>query len=333
MANRNRYKASILGIDSYFPETIVTNKDLEKIVDTNDQWIVERTGIRERRRSEAHETPGFMGSEASKKLLKKLNFPAEKIDLIIVATITGDYTFPACASVIQRNIGATKAWGYDLSAACSGFLYALESARAFVESGMHENVLVVAAEKMSGILDYTDRSTCILFGDAGSATLVTRADENSNSEIIDGIMHLDGTGIEYLYAPAGGSLKPLTKEIIDSKEQYAKQDGRNVYKRAVVDMAQVAEEVLKRNNLTGDDIQLFVPHQANLRIIESAADRLGMPLEKVSINIDRYGNTTAATIPTALQESFEKGNVKKGDLVLLASFGAGFTWGATLLRL
>lgn len=333
MTKSPKIRAKISGIESYFPTKVMTNADFEKFLDTNDEWIVERTGIKERRIGEAHETPGFMSSEASKKLLQRLQISADEIDLIVMATITPDYPFPAAAAVIQRNIGATRAWGYDLSGACSGYLYALETARAFVESGIHKNVLVTAAEKMSSILDYTDRSTCILFGDAGSATLVQATTSEAGPQIIDSILRLDGSGIESLYAPAGGSLKPISAEMIQAKQHHPKQDGRAVYKRAVVDMAQVAVDVLERNGLKGSDIALFVPHQANLRIIESCADRLGMPMEKVALNIQKYGNTTAATIPTALDEYWREGKVKSGDLVVLASFGAGFTWGASLVRL
>lgn len=323
--------ARIEGLASYFPEKIIMNADFEKTLETTDQWIVERTGIHQRRRSEPHETPGFMGARAAEKLLQQLGKSPDEIDLIVVATITGDYSFPASASIIQNELKAKNCWGFDLSGACSGYLYAIEVARSMIESNRHQNVLVIAAEKMSTILDYQDRSTCVLFGDAGSATWVSAS--SGEEGIIDSQLHLDGSGIEYLYAPIGGSRTPLTAELIEKRDHFAKQDGRNVYKRAVVDMAEVSAQLLEKNNLTGEDIALYVPHQANLRIIESAAERLKMPMEKVMINLDRYGNTTAATIPTALDEALQTGKVKKGDLVLMASFGAGFTWGATLIRL
>ncbi len=329
--NTHRPLAEIWGIEDYFPAEVLSNTYFEKTLETNDQWIQERTGIRERRRSQAHETPGFMGTEASKKLLAKTGVKAEEIDLILVATITGDYIFPACTSVIQRDLGAVNAFGFDLSAACSGYLYALETARAYVESGLKKRVLVIAAEKMSSILDYQDRQTCILFGDAGSATLVAPA-RSSESRIIDSILRMDGTGIPCLFMPAGGSVKPPSVETVQNREHFVKQEGRSVFKRAVQDMANVSVEILERNKISPSDVKCFVPHQANIRIIEAARERLGMPIEKVALNIDRYGNTTAATIPTALLDAERKGQVKKGDLVLLASFGAGFTWGSILLR-
>ncbi len=330
VSTRGLRRAKISGIRDYFPQKVVTNRDMEKIVDTTDEWIVERTGIRERRQSEPHETPSFMGSEAAKRLLTDLKIDPQSIDLLIVATITGDYVFPATACLIQRQIGATKAYGYDLSAACSGFIYALETARAYIESGRAERVLLIAAEKMSSILDYRDRQTCVLFGDGGSATLVEAGDEQSY--IIDSVMKMDGRGVDCLFMPAGGSRKPPSLESIQNREHFVKQEGKTVFKRAVTDMAAVCMEVLQRNKLTGNDIQLFVPHQANIRIIDAAAERMGLPYDKVALNIEKYGNTTAATIPTALYHAEQKGQVKKGDLVLIASFGAGFTWGASLLK-
>lgn len=323
-------RAEILGIRNYFPSEVVTNKDLEKIVETSDEWIVERTGIQERRRSQEHETPGFMGAEAAKALIQDLGREASEIDIIIVATITPDYCFPATACVVQDLIGAHNAWGFDLSGACTGYLYALESGRAFIESGLAQNVLIVAAEKMSSILDYEDRTTCVLFGDGGSATWLSPS--QTDSGILASKLHLDGAGLPCLYMPAGGSRKPPTEETVRNRQHFVKQEGRSVYKRAVVDMAEVCVELLEREKVSIDEIKLFVPHQANLRIIESAAKRLGLPMEKVALNIGSYGNTTAATIPTALHEAEVEGKLKKGDLVLLAAFGAGFTWGAHLLR-
>jgi len=323
-------KVQILGVRNYFPKKVITNKDFEKILDTTDEWIVARTGIRERRRSEAHETPGFMGTEAAKSLLLAFHEKAEDIDLIICATITGDYNFPATAGIIQNNLGAKKAWAFDISAACSGFIFALETARSFVQSGLAKKVLVVAAEKMSSILNPTERATIILFGDGASACLVTEGNEKSH--IIDSILKTDGSGVPFLYAPVGGSVTPITAENISTNEHYAKQDGRAVYKRAVVDMAEVCVEILNKHNLTHRDIKLLVPHQANMRIIESCAQRIGLSMSQVAINIHKYGNTTAATIPSALADAESEGKVSKGDLVLLTSFGAGFTWGATLMK-
>lgn len=329
--NSTGRRATISGIRDYYPEKVITNKDLERVVETTDEWIRERTGIHERRRSAEHETPGFMGAEASKRLLADLKIDPKSIDAIVVATITPDYTFPASACVIQHSIGATNAFGYDLAAACSGYLYGLETARAFIESGLYSRVLVIAAEKMSAILDYQDRNTCVLFGDGGSASLIELSKDDSG--IIDSVMKMDGSGLPCLFMPAGGSLKPPSHATIDAREHYVKQEGKSVFKRAVVDMADVCVEILEKNKLTGADIKLFVPHQANMRIIDAAAERMNLPKEKVAINITKYGNTTAATIPTALYQAQLEGKAKKGDLVLLASFGAGFTWGATLLRL
>lgn len=325
-------RACIHAIRDYFPSKVVTNKDMEKLVETSDEWIRERTGIHERRLSEPHETPAFMGTAAAQKLLTDRKIDPLSIDLIICATITSDYCFPSSACLIQANLGCKNAWAFDLAAACSGYLYGLEMARAYVESGLGNRVLVIAAEKMSSILDYQDRATCIIFGDGGSATLVEPA-ADIESYFIDAVLRADGSGREFLYMPAGGSLKPPSEESVRAREHFVKQDGKAVFKRAVVDMAAICEEVLTRNNLKASDIDLFVPHQANMRIIESARERLGVPIEKTAINIDRFANTTAATIPTALVDSQRKGQLKKGMLVLLASFGAGYTWGATLLRI
>lgn len=325
-------RAAIHAIRDYFPEKVVTNKDMEKIVETTDEWIQERTGIKERRLSQPHETPAYMGTMAAKKLFEDRKIDPQSIDLVLCATITADYHFPASACLIQNALGCTRAFAYDINAACSGYLYALETARAFVESKLAKRVLVVAAEKMSSILDYTNRSTCIIFGDGGSATLVEEASDDK-SFIIDGMFRSDGSGREFLYMPSGGSLQPPTSETVQKREHFVKQEGKAVFKRAVTDMAAICEEVLKRNNLSAKDINLFVPHQANRRIIDSAAERLGMPMEKVAINIDRFANTTSATIPTALVDAQRQGKIKKGDLCLLAAFGAGFTWGATLLRI
>jgi 3-oxoacyl-[acyl-carrier-protein] synthase-3 len=323
-------RAKILGIEDYFPSRVVTNKEMEKMVETNDEWIVSRTGIRERRLSAAHETPSFMGAEASRKLFQRYAIDPSSIDLVIVATITGDYVFPASGCIIQNELQLKNAWAFDISAACSGFLYALETARAFIESERAKRILLVAAEKMSSILDFTDRTTCVLFGDAASSCLIEPGDDRSF--IIDSILKTDGSGVPFLYMPSGGSRSPTSLQTVERREHYARQEGKTVFKRAVTDMADVCMEILKKNELTGEDIKIFVPHQANIRIIEAAADRMELPMEKVAINIDRYGNTTAATIPTALLDAERKGQVQKGDLVLLASFGAGFTWGATLLK-
>ena len=327
----SKTRACIRAIEDYFPSKVVTNKEMEAVVETTDEWIRTRTGIQERRRSETHETPAFMGTQAAKKILEKLKIDPMSIDLVICATITADYHFPSSACLIQSALGCNRAWAFDLNAACSGYLYGLEMARAYVESGLGKRVLVIAAEKMSSILDFKDRATCIIFGDGGSASLIEAASDDK-SYLIDASLRADGSGREFLYMPSGGSISPPSCDSVEKREHFVKQDGKAVFKRAVVDMAAICEEVLKRNNLTAKDIDLFVPHQANMRIIESCLDRLGMPMEKTAINIDRFANTTAATIPTALLDAERKGQVKKGDLVLLGSFGAGYTWGATLLR-
>jgi 3-oxoacyl-[acyl-carrier-protein] synthase-3 len=323
-------RAKILGIEDYFPSQVVTNKDLEKVVETSDEWIVTRTGIRERRRSAPHETPSFMGVEAARKLMKKYQVMPEQIDLVLLSTITPDYVFPASACIVQSELGLKNAWAFDINAACSGFLYGLETARAFVESGRAKNVLLIAAEKMSSILDYEDRATCVLFGDGGSATLITAGDDKSY--FVDSLLRSDGSGVQCLYMPAGGSRHPTSAESVAHRDHFVKQEGKTVFKRAVVDMAEICVELLNKHKIAASDVQLFVPHQANIRIIDAATERLGFPKEKVALNIDRCGNTTAATIPTALLDAERKGQVKRGDLVLLASFGAGFTWGATLVR-
>lgn len=327
-----RIRACIHAIREYFPSRVVTNEEMSKIVETSDEWIRERTGIIERRRSEPHETPAFMGTQAAKQLFADRKIDPMSIDLVLCATITADYHFPASACLIQSALGCNRAFAYDINAACSGYLYGLETARAFVESGLAKRVLLIAAEKMSSILDYQDRATCIIFGDGGSATLIEAATDDQ-SYFIDGAYRSDGSGREFLFMPAGGSIQPPTEETVKNREHFVKQEGKAVFKRAVQDMAAICEEVLKRNNLKANDLDLFVPHQANLRIIESCAERLGLSREKVAINIDRYANTTSATIPTALVDAQKSGKLTKGQLVLLASFGAGFTWGATLLRI
>ena len=325
-------RAAIHSIRDYFPEKRLTNADLEKMVDTNDQWIRERTGILERRIGEKHETPSYMGTQAALKLFKDHSIDPLSIDCVVCATVTPDYVFPASACLIQNNLGLKNAFAFDLSAACSGYLYALETARAFVESGIYKRVLVIAAEKMSSIIDYTDRQTCIIFGDAGSATLVEEA-KDSQSYIIGSYLRSDGSGCPYLFMPAGGSASPATAATVAAREHSVRQEGKQVFKRAVVDMAEACENVLKAHGFKASDVDLFVPHQANMRIIENVGERLGISKERTAINIDRFGNTTAATIPTAMLDAQRQGKMKKGMLVMLGTFGAGFTWGATLLRI
>jgi 3-oxoacyl-[acyl-carrier-protein] synthase-3 len=324
-------RAVITGVGHYVPDKILTNADLEKMVDTTDEWIQTRTGIRERRILE-HGATSDLAVGAIRDLLDKRKISPEEIDLIVVATITPDMFFPSTACVIQEKIGAKRAWGFDLSASCSGFIFSLVTAAQFVENGSYRKVIVVGADKMSAITDYTDRSNCILFGDAGAAVLLEPADEGSEYGILDHIVHCDGSGGEYLYIKGGGSLHPATHETVDKKMHYLFQDGKAVFKVAVVGMAEVSYEIMKRNNLSSDDIDWLVPHQANKRIIDATAQRMGLDPSKVMMNIDRYGNTTAATIPLCLSEYYMSGQLKKGHTLVLSAFGAGYTWGSVLVK-
>ncbi len=330
MQFQNKKKvATITAVGMYVPEKILDNKYLESIVDTSDEWIMTRTGIRERRIMENGATSD-MAVKACEDLFKTTSVKPEEIDVIIVATVTPDMLFPATACLVQEKIGATKAWGFDLSAACSAFLFALQTGASLIESGTYKKVLVIGSDKMSSIVDYTDRNTCILFGDLASAVLLEPT-ENQNIGIKDSMLFSDGSGKDALQMKAGGSLNPASHETIDKKWHYIYQDGKAVFKVAVKGMADVSYEIMKRNNLTSDDVAYLVPHQANLRIIDATAERMGISKEKVMINIDRYGNTTAATIPSCLTEYYRDGKIKKGDNLILAAFGAGYTWGAIYL--
>ncbi len=325
----SKITAAITAVGGYAPETKLTNTDLEKMVDTNDEWIKTRTGISERRiLKEPGKATSDMAVPAIQEILTKKNLAPTDIDCIICATVTPDMVFPATANIISDKIGATNAWGFDLSAACSGFLYALTTGASLIESGRYKNVIVVGADKMSAIVDYTDRNTCILFGDAAAAVLLQPNTDGFG--IQDSILRSDGSGRDYLHMKAGGSLKPASVETVLAKEHFAFQEGKTVFKFAVKGMADVSAELLEKNNLIGDDIAWLVPHQANLRIIDATADRMGISKDKVMINIERYGNTTAATIPLCLYEWQDQ--LKKGDNLVLAAFGGGFTWGATLVK-
>jgi 3-oxoacyl-[acyl-carrier-protein] synthase-3 len=324
-------RAKISSIGAYVPPRLLTNADLETMVATNDQWITERTGIRERHIVEPGTPTSDLAAEAARICLARRGVAATEVDAILVATVTPDMMFPATACIVQDKLGATGAWGFDLSAACSGFIYALQVGAKLIESGAHTKVLVIGADVMSSIIDYTDRSTCILFGDGAGAALLEPC-VGDEVGLIDFVHEVDGAGGAALNMPAGGSLHPATHETVDTKQHFVHQDGGSVYKTAVRKMAELSERVLQRNDINGADIDCFIPHQANKRIIEATADRLGMPLDRVVINIDRFGNTTAATIPLAMYTALEEGTLKKGDLVLLASFGGGYTIGATLLR-
>jgi len=326
----NRKRATITAVGHYAPDKILSNADLEKMVDTTDEWIRTRTGIRERRILETG-AASDMGARAIEAMLKNRGMGPEEIDIIIVATVTPDMFFPSTACVIQEKIGATKAWGFDLSAACSGFLYALVSAAQFIEAGTYKRVVVVGTDKMSAITDYKDRNNCILFGDAAAAVLLEPTDDQSVG-VLDHILYSDGTGGKFLYMKGGGSLNPATHESVDKGMHYLYQDGTAVFKVAVIGMADVSVEIMKRNNLTGKDVDWLVPHQANLRIIDACAERMELDKSKVMVNIDRYGNTTAATIPLCLSEWWQNGKLCKGQTIVLASFGAGFTWGSVLVK-
>ncbi|HEY8996737.1 MAG TPA: beta-ketoacyl-ACP synthase III [Edaphobacter sp.] len=328
---RTQVRAKISSVGTYVPPRLLTNADLEKMVETNDQWIVERTGIRERHIVDKGVATSDLAVEAAKRCLEKRGITASEVEAIIVATVTPDMLFPATACLVQNKLGATGAWGFDLSAACSGFPYALQVGAKLVESGAHKKVLVIGADVMSSIIDYTDRTTCVIFGDGAGAVLIEPCEEGEVG-LIDFWHEVDGSGGVSLNMPGGGSLHPATAETVAEKMHFVHQDGQAVYKFAVRKMAEASETVLTRNGVTGSDLTCFIPHQANKRIILSTADRLGMPQESVVINIDRFGNTTAGTIPLAMQTALDEGRLKKGDLVLLASVGAGFTVGATLLR-
>lgn len=329
LKNKKIRNAAITAVGMYVPEKIMDNKYFESIVDTNDEWIVSRTGIRERRLMEIGATSD-MAAKACEDLFKTTNVKPEEIDVIIVATVTPDMLFPATACLVQEKIGAKNAWGFDLSAACSGFLFALQTGASLIESGSYKKVIVVGSDKMSAITDYTDRNTCILFGDAASAVLL-EASEDLKYGIKDSMLYVDGAGKNALYMKAGGSALPSSHETVDQKLHYIYQDGKAVFKVAVKGMADISYEIMERNGLKSEDVSYLVPHQANLRIIDATAQRMGVSKDKVMINIDKYGNTTAATIPLCLTEYYRAGKVKKGDNLILAAFGAGYTWGSIYL--
>jgi 3-oxoacyl-[acyl-carrier-protein] synthase-3 len=326
----HRIAAKISGVAGFLPPRVMTNADLEKIVDTNDEWIRSRTGIRERHVVDKGMATSHMATEAAKLLLGKTNTDPSDVDMIVVASVTPDMLFPATACLVQDRIGAKKAWGFDLSAACSGFAYALTVAGQFVGAGTHKKVLAIGSDTMTSILNYQDRATCVLFGDGAGAVLLEPA--VGDEGILDFEHDIDGSGGQFLFMPGGGSLNPPTHETVEKKMHYVHQEGSQVFKYAVRRMSELAANVVERNGLTGKDIALVVPHQANLRIIRAMQERLGLPDDKVMVNIDRYGNTTAGTIPLGLRDAVEQGKLKKGDLVLLMAVGAGYTTGSVLLR-
>lgn len=321
-------KAAITGVGGYVPETKLTNEDLEKMVETNDEWIRTRTGIKERRiLREPGKASSYMGIRAAEDLLEKTKTDPGSIDLVICATVTPDMIFPDTANTIATGIGADRAFGFDLGAACSGFLFALNTGARMVESGAYKKVLAIGVDMMSSIVDYTDRTTCILFGDGAGCVLL---EPSSNGEgFVDAALHGDGSGAKFLRMEAGGSLQPASHETVDARKHFIFQDGRPVFKAAVQGMRDATREVLERNGIAGYDLDWIVPHQANMRIISSLADFLDFPMEKVMVNIDRYGNTTAATIPLCLWD-YEK-QLKTGDRLIMTAFGGGFTWGTVYL--
>jgi 3-oxoacyl-[acyl-carrier-protein] synthase-3 len=321
--------AAITAVHGYVPDYVLDNQKLEKIVDTTDEWITSRTGIKERRilKGEGLGTSD-MGVEAVNGLCKKAGITPEEIDLLICATVTPDFVFPSTANIICDKVGAKNAWGYDLIAACSGFIYALATGQQFIETGKYKKVVVVGADKMSSIIDYEDRTTCVIFGDGGGAVLLEPNEEGLGVQ--DAILRSDGSGRQYLYQPAGGSVSPASHETVDNKGHFVHQEGKQVFKFAVTNMADVSAEIMEKNNLTADDIAWLVPHQANLRIIDATANRMGIDKSKVMINIEKFGNTTAGTLPLCLWE-WEK-QLNKGDNIILSAFGGGFTWGAVYLK-
>ena len=324
-----RVKISALG--TYVPPRILSNADLEKLVETSNDWILERTGIRERHLVDKGVATSDLAAEAGRKALAQRGIAASDLEAILVATVTPDMFFPSTACLVQHKLGATGVWGFDLSAACSAFLYALQTGAQYVATGIHKKVMVIGSDVMSSIIDYTDRATCVIFGDGAGAVILEPAEDDSVG-LIDFVHEVDGSGAQSLYMPGGGSLNPSSRETIEKKMHYVHQDGQAVFKFAVRKQTELCEKLLKRNGLTGADIDAFIPHQANRRIIMATADRLGMRPESIIVNIDRYGNTTAGTIPLAMGTAIEEGKLTKGCLVMLASVGAGFTVGATLLR-
>jgi 3-oxoacyl-[acyl-carrier-protein] synthase-3 len=321
--------AAITAVEGYLPDYVLTNQELSQMVDTNDEWITTRTGVKERRILKgAEQGASVMGAEAVKRLCEKRGISPDEIDLLIAATVTGDYIFPATANIICDRVGAKKAWSFDINAACSGFIYALTTGAQFVQTGAHKKVVVVGVDKMSAIVDYTDRATCVIFGDGAGAVLLEPSTEGFG--ILDFKHQVDGSGRVHLYQKAGGSVKPPSIETVEKKEHYIYQEGQAVFKVAVKQMADVSAEMMVRNNLKPDDVAWLVPHQANKRIIEAVAHRMELPESKVMLNIHKYGNTTSGTIPLCLWE-YQK-QMKKGDNIILSAFGGGFTWGAIYVK-
>ena len=328
-------RAIIAGVGHFAPENKLTNKDLEQMVDTNDEWITTRTGIKERRILGKGKWTSFMAVKAAEMVLSKRNISADELDLIIVATVTPDMPVPSTAALVQKELKTSNCWGFDLNGGCTGFVYALSVASQFVESGKHQKVMVIGADKMSAIIDYEDRNTCVLFGDAAGAVLIEPSNDNlanDNLGIRDFILHMDGSGYKSLYVNAGGSLEPASQETVSKKKHFVYQDGKAVFKRAVKDMADFSIQIMEKNNLTGKDIRFLIPHQANFRIIDAVAKKMNLDEDHVVVNIGKYGNTTAATIPLAMSEAYQDGLIKKGNWIVISAFGAGYTWGSCLIK-
>ena len=324
-------RATITATAHHVPEKILTNYDIEKMVQTSDEWIQNRTGIKQRHIASDDEASSDLSTHVANKLLKKRGIKPEKIDIIIVGTVTPDHLTPSTAAIVQNNINAQNAWAFDLSAACSGFLFGLETGSKLIESGKYKTVMVIGVDTMTSILDFKDRETCIIFGDGAGGVILEPS--KSDNGIISSILKTDGSGASSLNVLAGGSRKPATEETIANREHFIRQDGKKVFKFAVKRMSEVSKEVLLKNGLSGNDIKLFIPHQANKRIIDATGERCGIPKDRVLINIDRYGNTTAGTIPIALNEAVENKLINNGDYILLSAFGSGFTWGSVLIKL
>jgi len=323
-------KAKITATSRYLPKRVLTNFEFGKMVETSNEWILSRTGIEKRHLVSEGEATSDMGAHVAKQLLERSGKHPDEIDLIIVATSTPDYPVVSTAALVQNKIGANNAWGFDIIAACTGFVYALETGAKMVESGRYKNVIVIGGDTMSSIIDYTDRNTCVIFGDGAGGVLLEPSVNDFG--VLDSILHIDGSGQKYLTVPAGGSAQPASKETVENRQHFVYQDGKTVFKFAVKNMAKVSKQILDKNGLIGSDIKLFIPHQANKRIIDAAADRCGMREDQVLININKYGNTTAGTIPIGIDEAVEENRLEEGDLLLLAAFGGGFTWGSMLIR-